>query len=131
MNKEYLKLILILLAISGYMSFKSIPIAFADYEYIQPQIYDYKPNIRIKSYIGLKSQNRINFGNYGIREIIGDDRLYKIIHDTHGQNIFIIPIAKAGEVIDITIVGNNNNVQDLSLKILDDFGRTIVIRSKL
>ena len=102
---------------------------FADY--IQAKIYNYKPHHRIKTHIGTKSQNRINFGNYGIREIIGDDNLYQLIHDSNGHNIFILPKAPAGAIIDITLVSNSNKIQDLSLEVMDDFGQTIIICSDI
>ncbi len=127
MNKNYTKFSLIFLVVGGYIIFRSSMDVFASYEYVQARIYNYNPHHRIKSYIGIKSQNRINFGNYGIKEIIGDETLYQLIHDSSGNNIFIIPKAHIGEVIDITIVSNSHKVQDLSLQILDDFGQTIVI----
>jgi hypothetical protein len=100
---------------------------YADYNYISTKIYHYTPHYRINTYIGLKSQNRINFGNYGIKEIIGDESRYQLVHDSMGNNIFILPKVAIGEIIDITIVSNSNKVQDLSLKIIDDFGQTIII----
>jgi hypothetical protein len=91
------------------------------------KIYNYKPHNRISTCIGFKSQNRINFGSYGIKEIIGDESLYQLLHDSMGNNIFILPKVSVGETIEITIVSNGNKVQDLSLKVIDDFGQTIII----
>jgi hypothetical protein len=127
MNDRYLRFSFVFLVIVVYLILQPTNVIFADQVYVPAQIYSYKAYHRIKAYIGTKSQNRINFGNYGIKEIIGDDRLYQVIHDTQGHNLFIIPKTPAGEVIDITIVSNGNKAQDLSLKVIDDLGQTIVI----
>ena len=121
-----IKAIFLFLLIYMYIALSDLDV-FADYDYVEAKIYNHEPYLRIKSSIGIKSQNRINFSNYGIREIIGDDTQYQIIHDSQGNNIFLIPKVLVGEIIEITLVSNSNKVQDLSLEVIDDFGQTIVI----
>ncbi|MGV2432071.1 MAG UNVERIFIED_CONTAM: hypothetical protein LVQ98_01395 [Rickettsiaceae bacterium] len=123
LNFKFISLILII-----YILVKTDQEILANSRAEVAQIYDYKPNYKISANIGINSQNRINFGNYGIREIVGEESLYQIIHDSHGYNIFIIPKVLKGEVINISIIGNNNYVQDLELKVTEDYGQTIIIR---
>lgn len=82
---------------------------------------------KITAVIGTKSQTRISFGSYSIKEVVGDSNKYKMIHDSQGMSIFILPKVKAGEKIDITIISSGGKVQDLSLVVKDTEGSVISI----
>ena len=78
------------------------------------------PKESLKVKISSLSPTRIGFGGYSIAEVIGDEKKYKIIADSAGQNVFITPKAEVGTIIPITIITSNNFVQDLLLEVMSN-----------
>lgn len=95
---------------------------------LHAQIFLHQPHHKIKAIIGDKSQNRISFEPAGIREIVGDDSAYQVLHDRRGHNVFIAPKVQAGHIIEMTLISNGGKVQDISLKVVDGYGQAIIIK---
>ena len=89
---------------------------------------DYNAGAKLILEIGYNSHTRICFNPYQISEVVGDNSKFKLIRGVKAKNIFILPKAKEGEVIDITIITNNGKTQDLSFKISNGEGKTIYIK---
>jgi TraK protein len=92
-------------------------------------VFEHDSTKKIKAVLGTKSQTRISMPPYSIREIVGDSNKYKIIHDTLGASIFIIPKVKAGNTIELTIITTGGKTQDFSFDIKEIEGSTILINS--
>ncbi len=95
---------------------------------VQAQEFVYDPTHKILAIIGSKSQTRISFGSIGIREVVGDNNKYSMVHDTLGMSIFISSKVKVGETINLTIISNGGKFQDISLSVKDGEGKVILIR---
>lgn len=89
--------------------------------------YKYDKTRVLEVSIGTKSQTRISFRPYKIKEVVGDSNKYKLISSNTGSYVFIAPKAKEGEKIDITIITSSGKAQDISLKIDGGYGKSIVI----
>lgn len=89
--------------------------------------YKYDKSKILEVSIGTKSPTRISFGHHTMKEVIGDSNKYKLISSSTGSFVFIAPKAKAGERIDITIITTNGKAQDISLKIKEGYGESIMI----
>jgi len=98
---------------------------------INAQEFFHDSSKKIKAIIGTKSQTRISFGPYSIKEVVGDSNKYRMIYDIRGMSVFILPKVKAGENIDITIISSGGKVQDLSLHVVDTEGSIISIKTGL
>ena len=70
---------------------------------IVAQEFNYDPTRTISAIIGNKSQTRISFCKVGIREVVGDNNKFSMVHDTLGMSVFISPKVKLGETINLTI----------------------------
>lgn len=90
----------------------------------------FEPARKIETTIGNKSQTRISFGTYGIKEVVGDSNKYSMIHDSLGMSIFIIPKVRSGERIDLTLISNGGKTQDISLLVQDAAGKVILINER-
>jgi hypothetical protein len=91
------------------------------------QEFNHDPTRKISAIIGSKSQTRISFCKVGIREVVGDNNKYSMVHDTLGMSIFISPKVKLGETINLTVISNGGKFQDLSLLVTDSEGKVILI----
>lgn len=89
--------------------------------------YKYDKTKILEVSIGTKSQTRISFRPYTIKEVVGDSNKYKLISSNTGSYVFIAPKAKEGEKIDITIITSSGKAQDISLKIEGGYGKSIII----
>jgi len=94
---------------------------------IPAQIYRHDSGRRIKAKISFKGVTRINFGSYGIKEVIGDESKYNLIASSDGGNVFITAKCSVGDVIDLTLVDVSHKIQDLSLVVSDIPSQTIII----
>ncbi len=91
------------------------------------QDFEYAPGKKIKAAVSASNLNRIEFGNQGIAQVIGDDSKYKIIADDKAQNIFLIPKVAANQTLELAIVNFSGNVADLSLAVKEIEGQVIRI----
>lgn len=89
--------------------------------------YKYDKSKILEASIGTKSQTRISFRPYTIKEVVGDCNKYKLISSNGGSYVFMAPKAKEGEKIDITIITSSGKAQDISLKITEGYGKSIII----
>jgi len=86
------------------------------------------PNKRITAFVGSKSHNRISVEGDNIYQIIGDDRLYKIIYGAFRNHFFIVPKHNMVKEIYLSLVTDKNNALDLNLKVQnEEEGKTIII----
>ena len=74
--------------------------------------------------------NRISNPPYKITDVIGDSSKFKLQSDTDGANIYLMPMGKIGEHIEISIKNNIGKVQDFDFEIADIKGQTITIDDK-
>ena len=96
-------------------------------EWIEALEFQYNQAKKISATLGTMSQTRISFAPYSIKEIVGDSNKYKIIHDSLGMSIFIIPKVKAGEKIELTIITSGGKTQDFVFDVKDTQGSVILI----
>ena len=61
--------------------------AYGEHKFIHAQEYMYDTSKKIRAQIGTKSQSRISFGSFGIKEVVGDANKYTLIHDSIGGNV--------------------------------------------
>lgn len=95
---------------------------------ILAQEFNYDAHARIVANCGKKSQTRISFPPYTIREIVGDSNKYKLINDQRGASIYILPKVGAGEKINITLITTGGKSQDLSLNVVEGEGSLIILK---
>ncbi|MGV2433275.1 MAG UNVERIFIED_CONTAM: type-F conjugative transfer system secretin TraK [Rickettsiaceae bacterium] len=86
-------------------------------------------NERISYKISKSGLNRISNPPYQIVQVTGDEGSYKLKYDEDGQNIYIMPLKKIGEKIEISIKNNRGSVQDLELEVTNIPGQTLNIDS--
>lgn len=96
--------------------------------YAEHYKYDYSKKYEVS--IGSRSQTRISFYPYTIKEIVGDSNKYKIISSNNGSFVFLAPKAKQAEKIDITVIASNGKAQDLLLTVNEGYGKSIIIEDK-
>jgi len=85
---------------------------------------------RIRAFISYGLQNRFQVRGRKIREVIGQGFLYSINSDESGNHVFITPVAKKGEMIDLTFICDNDKAIDLSLQVLEGRSQSILINEK-
>ena len=85
---------------------------------------------RIRAFISYGLQNRFQVRGRNIREVIGQGFLYSINSDESGNHVFITPVAKKGEMIDLTFICDNDKAIDLSLQVLEGRSQSILINEK-
>jgi len=85
---------------------------------------------RIRAFISYGLQNRFQVQGRKIREVIGQGFLYSINSDESGNHVFITPVAKKGEMIDLTFICDNDKAIDLSLQVLEGRSQSILINEK-
>lgn len=74
--------------------------------------------------------NRISNPPYKITDVIGDSSKFRLQSDTDGANIYLMPMGRVGEHIEISIKNNIGKVQDFDFKIADIKGQIIVVEDK-
>ena len=82
---------------------------------------------RIKAQISKSGLNRISMLPHRITQVTGDESKYKLKYDEDGSNIYIMPVGKIGETIELSIKSTGNLVQDMSLEVANIAGRTIIL----
>lgn len=82
---------------------------------------------RIVHKISKSGLNRITNPPYTIAQVTGDEGSYKLKYDEDGQNIYLIPLLKVGEKIELSLKNNSGFVQDLELEVANISGQTIYI----
>ena len=84
---------------------------------------------RLKVRISKSGLNIITNPPYRIVQVTGDESLYRLKHDQDGGNIFLMPLAKIGERIEISLKNNVGTVHDLEFPVAAVKGTTINIDS--
>lgn len=82
----------------------------------------------IMANIGAGKQNRIEFAQGRILEVIGNSSQYNLIATPNSSYIFLTPKLGVGGVICLSIIYGNNEVQELSLNVASVSGQTIFIK---
>ena len=83
---------------------------------------------RITANIGAGKQNRIEFAQGRILEVIGNSSQYNLIATPNSNYIFLTPKLGVSGVIDLSIIYGNNEVQELSLYVAAISGQTVFIK---
>ena len=83
---------------------------------------------RIIASIAAGKQNRIEFENSKILEVIGNSSQYSIVPSISGRYIFLVPNLSGNKKLEISIVYGSNEVQELTLLVGDITGQSIVIK---
>jgi len=83
---------------------------------------------RITASIGAGKQNRIEFAQGRILEVIGNTSQYNLITTQSSNYIFLTSKLGVGGVICLSIIYGNNKVQELSLNVAAISGQTIFIK---
>jgi hypothetical protein len=82
---------------------------------------------RLTVSISKSGLNRISNPPYQITQVTGDDSKYRLKHDEDGANIYLMPLVKVGEYIEVSVKNNIGDVQDLELKIDNIKGQVVII----
>jgi hypothetical protein len=69
--------------------------------------------------------NRITMFPHHIIKILGDESKYKVEIDEKGSDIYIMPLCKVGEKIEISLKTSSNLSLDLELLVVEGHGKTI------
>lgn len=93
-----------------------------------PQIYNHNNYGSIKAFIGADCHNRISFEGAKIRQVIGDQKEYQLVHNDLGGHIFILPKIAPGKHIHISIIAENNQVQEFELEVKENYKNPIIVR---
>ena len=79
--------------------------------------------------IGKSGLNRITMLPYKIVSVVGDNSQYKLQSDKDGSSIYIMPIAKSNQIIELSIRSDIGEIKDLELKVVSGHGRTIKLEA--
>ena len=74
--------------------------------------------------------NRLSNWPYQIIQVTGDQSAYRLEYDEDGSNIFLMPLKKVGEKIELSIRNNAGLTQDLELEVAPIKGQSIQIESR-
>ena len=83
---------------------------------------------RIIASIAAGKQNRIEFENSKILEVIGNSNQYSIIPSSIGKYLFLVPNMPSSKKLEVSIVYGDNKVQELTLLVGDITSQTIFIK---
>jgi hypothetical protein len=97
-------------------------------EKIDAKIFKHHPYRIIRTTIGAKCHNRISFENIKIRQVVGDQQEYQMIHDNLGGHLFLLPKVPPKQKICISIITENNLVQEFELEVREDVNIPIIVR---
>lgn len=92
--------------------------------------FELEPKTRQTLNISKSGINRITMLPHRILQVTGDEGKYKLNMDEDGSNIYIMPIAKIGEKIELSIKTSTNHTEDLGLFISDEPGKTLHLKHK-
>lgn len=85
--------------------------------------------IRESYVIGKSGLNRITMLPYKIVSVVGDNSQYKLQSEKDGSSIYIMPIVKPDQIIELSIRSDIGEIKDLELKVVSGHGRTIKLEA--
>lgn len=119
MNKyinKYFKLSILLVACSV------APLAFG-------QSLRARENAKVTAKISKAGLNRISSPPYQILQVTGDESAFRLKSDPDGANIYIMPLKKTGEKIEISIKNSAGTTHDMELEVAPIPGQSICVTS--
>ncbi len=72
--------------------------------------------------------NRITMLPHRIMQVTGDESKYKLKIDEDGSNVYIMPLVKVGEKIELSMKTSTNYTEDLELVVSNKAGRTFHLK---
>jgi hypothetical protein len=87
-------------------------------------------DIKIHTQISKSGLNRICSPPYRIIQVTGDDSKFALKYDPDGSNIYIMPLEKVGEHIEISIKNTAGRVQDFDFEVANITGKQIRLETK-
>jgi hypothetical protein len=115
------------IALGTFLALSLLPLSSSFAEGYLVDKYIFEKNKRIVTDISGSSYTRITFEPFYIKEVIGDKEKYKVIVDSLGKNIFLIPKNNKIPNIDLSIVTSSGATQDMTLNIKDIHSKSIII----
>ena len=85
--------------------------------------------VRESYVIGKSGLNRITMLPHKIVSVAGDNSQYKLQSDKDGSSIYIMPIAKANQTIELSVRSDVGEIKDLVLKVVPGRGQTIKLNN--
>lgn len=85
--------------------------------------------VRESYIIGKSGLNRITMLPHKIVSVAGDNSQYKLQSDKDGSSIYIMPIAKPNQKIELSVRSDVGQIKDLQLKVVSGHGRTIKLNN--
>lgn len=85
--------------------------------------------IRESYIIGKSGLNRITMLPHKIVSVTGDNSQYKLQSEKDGSSIYIMPIVKPDQIIELSIRSDIGEIKDLELKVVSGRGRTIKLEA--
>lgn len=85
---------------------------------------------KINAKISNSGLNRISNPPYQIIQVTGDDNKYRLKSDNDGANIYLIPMVKTGEYIELILKNNIGQSHHLNLEVAHIKGQSLSIDSK-
>lgn len=79
--------------------------------------------------IGKSGLNRITMLPHKIVSVAGDNSQYKLQSDKDGSSIYIMPIVKANQTIELSVRSDVGEIKDLVLKVVPGRGQTIKLNN--
>lgn len=93
-------------------------------------LYKLNEEQKIRVNISKYGLNRITMPPYEIKQVTGDDNRYKLKYDPDGRNVYLAPLVKVDDVIEISLKNSIGVVQDMELVVQNIKGQTITIDSR-
>ena len=84
-------------------------------------------NAKITAKISKVGLNRISSPPYQILQVTGDESAFRIKSDPDGANIYIMPLTKTGETMEISIKNSAGTTQDMELEVASIPGQSICV----
>lgn len=94
------------------------------------KIYHHNPYSIIRAKIGANCNNRISFEGRKIKQVVGDSQEYNLIHDNLGGHLFLLPRKPIGQKLHISLITDNNKVQEFELEVVEGLRAPIIVRFK-
>ena len=91
------------------------------------QTYVFEEGTQIKAIIGSGISNKIEIQDKNISKVIGQGFTYEIDGDWLNNHILITPTGVSGETINLTLVVNDDKNYDVTLMIVGNLSRSILI----
>lgn len=86
--------------------------------------------VRESYVIGKSGLNRITMLPHKIVSVAGDNSQYKLQSDKDGSSIYIMPIAKVNQKIELSVRSDVGEIRDLELEAVAGPGRTVKLCSR-